>query len=470
MSGSTGALDPGEVLAIDEALLRASGDAAFGVTTSGFVAKPFARLLAEKLALARMLLGADADLSAGSMVRKLLEITALEDARQWGALAAGYDDMFVSSARGAALTALGEELGLPRPRMAATGSLACVLQGALPAGTTRITLPRGLRLLTPGGHHVALTETVTLDAATTRRTAAVEAFIPGPSHNLDPGVAPQKIDRINRTDPLAAELIAAENAAGRVLVNIEHTAALTGGEMGWPDLRYRQLLLRAPRSIWTAQAVEMAVAMVPGVRQVQVADLRGGLDLQQSIFGNFNFIERLFGTERDLASPYYVTVLVAPTPAAIWSGPDGLRAMVEQALEDVRPIGILPNIQQANEVGVGVAAKLVVRGLPLPTGNVAAVNGSAAAAALRARLHARLQRYVDALPFGEPVRHAEIIWTLMSEPGIADAREVRLLRYPATTGAPGAPAVLPVGQNLDLSADSIPAYVDIDTPVRLEIV
>jgi len=345
-----------------------------------------------------------------------------------------------------------------------------VLLGTLPAGTARITLPRGLRLLTPGGHHVALAESVTLDATTTRRIAAVEAFIPGPSHNLDPTVAVQKIDRVNRTDPLATELIAAENSAGRVLVGLEHTAALAGGELGWPDLRYRQLLLRAPRSIWTAQAVEMAVAMVPGVRQVQVADLRGGLDLTQSIFGNFNFIERLFGTERDLASPYYVTVLVAPTPAAIWSGPDGLRAMVEQALEDVRPIGILPNIQKANEVGVGVAAKLVVRGLPLPTGNVAAVNGSAAAAALRARLHARLQRYVDALPFGEPVRHAEIIWTLMSEPGIADARDVRLLRYPATTGVAGTPDVLPVGQNLDLAADSIPAYVDIDVPVRLEIV
>ncbi|MDB5370563.1 MAG: putative baseplate assembly protein [Roseomonas sp.] len=475
MSDSTGSLDPGEVLAIDEALLRASGSAGFGVTGSGFAAKPFARLLAEKLALARTLLGPEADLSSGSVVRKLLEITALEDARQWSALAAIYDDMFVSSARGAGLTALGEELGLPRPRMAATGRLVLVLDGALPAGVARLALPRGLRLLTPGGHHVALTETAVLDGATPRREVGVEAFFPGPSHNLDPDVAadggnPQKIDRVNRTDPLAAELMAAENLAGRLLVKIEHTVPLAGGEAGWPDLRYRQLLLRAPRSIWTAQAVEIAVAMVPGVRQVQVVDLRGGLDLQQSIFGNFNFIERLFGTERDLASPYYVTVLVAPTPAAIWSGPDGLRAMVEQALEDVRPVGIYPNIQQANEVGVGVAAKLVVRGLPMPTGPAAVVNASAAAAALRARLHARLQRYVDALPFGEPVRVSEVVWTLMSEPGIADARDVQLLRFPSDSGLPGTPLALPVGANLDPGADSIPAYVDLDAPARLEIV
>lgn len=475
MSDSTGPLDPGEVLALDDAVLRGSGSPGFGVTATGFAPKPFARLLAEKLALARALLGPEADLSGGSVVRKLLEITALEDARQWSALAAAYDDMFVSSARGAALSALGEELGLPRPRLAATGRVALELKEALPAGVARLELPRGLRLLTPGGHHVALSETVVLDGTATRREAPVEAFIPGPSHNLDPdfadaGAHPQRIDRVNPTDPLAAALQAAEAAAGKPLLAIEHKEKLTGGEKGWPDLRYRQLLLRAPRSIWTAAAVETSASLVPGVRQVQVVDLRGGLDLQQSIFGNFNFIERLFGTERDLASPYYVTVLVAPTPAAIWSGPDGLHASVQQALEDVRPIGIYPNIQKANEVGVGVAARLVVRGLPMPTGTAAVVNASAAAAALRARLHARLQRYVDALPFGEPVRVSEVIWTLMSEPGVADARDVRLLRYPATSGPPGAPQELPVGQNLDPGADSIPAYVDLDTPVRLEIV
>ncbi len=462
--------DIAEVLAVDDAVLRTSGSPGFGVTPQGFAPKPFARLLAEKLALARALLGPEADLSSGGVTRKLLEITALEEARQWSALAASYDDVFVNSARGPALTALGEELGLPRPSQTATGRVALSLKGALPAGVARLTLPRGLRLSTPGGHHVALTESVTLDGATPRREAGVEAFYPGPSHNLDPAKPNQKIDRVNRLDPLAEPLVQAEQMAGAALLAIEHTAPLAGGELFWPDVRYRQLLLRAPRSIWTAQAVEIAAAMTPGVRQAQVIDLRGGLDLRQSIFGNFNFIDRLFGTERDLASPYYVTVLVAPTPAAIWGGPDGLEAAVRQAIDDVRPVGIYPNVQQASEVGVGVAAKLVVRGLPLPTGNAATVNGSAAAASLRQRLHARLQRYVDNLPFGEPVRHAEIVFTLMSEPGVVDARDVALLRYPAQTGAAGQPEALAVGANLQLPGDSIPAYVDIDAPVRLEIV
>ena len=60
--------------------------------------KSFARLLAEKLALARALLGDDLDLGSGSAIRKLLEVSALEDARTWAALATIYDNSFVGSA------------------------------------------------------------------------------------------------------------------------------------------------------------------------------------------------------------------------------------------------------------------------------------------------------------------------------------------------------------------------------------
>jgi hypothetical protein len=180
------------------------------------------------------------------------------------------------------------------------------------------------------------------------------------------------------------------------------------------------------------EAIELAVAMVPGVRQVQIIDQGGGLDINQSEFGNFNFIERLFSADRDLGNPYFFNVLVAPTPAAIWGGPDGLLAAIEGVLADIRPIGIYPTVQQATEVGVGVAADLVVRGLPLPTGPASVINASTTARDLRARLHVRLRRYIDGLKFGEPVRTSEVIFTLMSEPGMADVRNVRLIAFPAS--------------------------------------
>src|SRR5262249_46188000 len=153
-----------------------------------------------------------------------------------------------------------------------------------------------------------------------------------------------------------------------------------------PDARYRELLLRAPRSVWTAGSIETAVSLVPGVRQCVVRDAMGGLDINQSIFGNFSFLERVFGSERDLGSPYYFGVLIAPTPAAFWDGPGGLLSAIEHAVQALRPIGISPAITEAEQVAVGVRARLVVDGLPLPTGSKAAVNASAAAVALKARL------------------------------------------------------------------------------------
>jgi hypothetical protein len=467
-----------DVLAVDAAAIRSTGSEGFGIVATGFVPKSFARLLAEKLATARLLLGDDVDLTSGSVMRKLLELTALEDARLWAAVGSVYDNGYVVSASGEALTRLGEDLGIPRPFLEARGTVKLKLLAPLPAGHPQLVLPRGARLSTPGGHHVALDETVVLTDAAGEREPAVVAFYPGPSHNLDPAEPNQKIDRWNRADTALADLDEAEQAAGRELIGITHTVKLTGGELQAPDARYRQLLLAAPRSIWTVEAIQLAVSTVPGVRQAQVFDGRGGLDINQSIFGNFNFIERVFSTERDLGNPYYFTVLVAPTPAAIWDGPDGLRATVESVIEDLRPVGIFASVEEAEEVGIGVEAKLVVRGLPLPTGSRATINASTAAAELRARLHGRLRGYIDQLPFGEPVRAAEVLWSLMNEPGIADVADLRLVQFPANaatldTSSPptgdGAQRLEP-GQNAVLAANQIAVYADRDEPPPFEII
>ncbi|GAB3142947.1 hypothetical protein GCM10027290_18470 [Micromonospora sonneratiae] len=461
-----------DILAIDAAALRSTGSTGFGIVETGFVPKSFARLLAEKLSTARVVFGDDIDLTSGSVLRKVLELTALEDARLWAAVGAVYDNGYVVSASGDALDRLGEDLGVDRPYLTAHGTIRLKLRAALPTGYPQLVLPRGARLSTAGGHHVALDETVVLTEAVPVRDPAVVAFFPGPSHNLDPSQPNQKIDRWNRADAALDGLDAAEQAAGEELIEIVHTAALTGGELQVADDRYRQLLLAVPRSIWTAEAIGMAVGTVPGVRQVQVFDGRGGLDINQSIFGNFNFIERVFASERDLGNPYYFTVLVAPTAAAIWDGPDGLQAAIETVIEDLRPIGIFASVEKAEEIGIGVEAELVVRGLPLPTGSKETINASTAAAELRSRLHGRLRRYVDELPFGEPVRVAEVVWTLMNEPGVADVRNLRLVRFPAdaasitTATAPTGNGVqrLPVGENAVLAANQIPGYVDRDDP------
>ncbi|MFL6139701.1 MAG: hypothetical protein ACJ74O_18160 [Frankiaceae bacterium] len=475
-------LDLTDVLAVDDAVTRSTGSANFGVTAAGFLPKPFTRLLAEKIALARQVVDPDIDLSSGSVVRKLLEITSLEDARTWSALGAAFDDCFVTSAIGRALSDLGAELGIARPYACATGSVTLTLAGAMPDGFPTLTLPRGSRLTTTGGHRVALASTVVLSASVTTTPVPVASFDPGPVGNLDPTVDDgsgnhlQRIDRWEAADDKLQQLRAADVAAGFAagasatgtgLVRVQHTAALSGGEQQWDDAAYRALLLRAPRGLWSADAITVTASLVPGVRQVVVRDGWGGLDLSQSIFGDFDFIERLFAAERDLASPYYVSVLVAPADAAIWSGPGGVQASVEAAIRDVRPVGIFPQVIEADQVHVAVQADVVTRGLTLPTGTPETVNANPAAVALKARLANRLHAVVDQLTLGEPVRFAGILHALMSEPGVADVVHLRLVRYPRELDRVGStmrfvptPQVLGRDENLNLSGDQIAVLVD----------
>lgn len=475
-------LETADLLDVDEAVTRSSGAAGYGITDSGFVPKPFARILGEKLALARALLGSDLDLGSGSAIRKILEVSALEDARTWAALASLYDNQFVATAHGEALSRLGEELGLPRPSLEARGTIKLTAQ--LPDGVDSVRLPQGARLLTEGLHHVALEETVLLSRTSPAREVPVVAFYPGPEHNLNPAQASQRILWWNNRDfklekdedsLLAIARAQQPSVPPEQIVAIEHTLPLTGGEQRWPDTRYRELLLRAPRSVWTVDSIRLALSLLPGVRRVQVRDRSGGLDVELPIFGSFHFLERLFGTERDLASPYYFDVMVAATEAAIWDGPDGLAAAITSAMEDLRPIGIGARVQQADMAFVAVSARLVIKGLPLPrSGQAGTLNASPAAIALKQRLLQRVRRYVDGLGFGEPVRYSEVMWAMMNEPGVTDVQDLRLLRYPPTfdEGAAQAPALLDFyrgrpGENLPVRATQIATFVDSDKELRI---
>src|SRR5207237_926256 len=187
--------------------------------------------------------------TSGWAIRKLLAVSTLADARTWAAPSTIYDNSFVTSATGDALSRLGDELGLARPFLEARGTVTLKLTGKVPQGTPDVVeIPRGARMLTAGGHHVATDATVSLSAADPETTVAVVAFYPGPAHNLDPAAAPQKIDRWNELDPALADYLAVRDAAQSTLkIDIQHTEKLTGGELQWPDERYRDLLLRAPR-------------------------------------------------------------------------------------------------------------------------------------------------------------------------------------------------------------------------------
>ncbi len=303
------------------------------------------------------------DLTAGSALRKILEIIALEEARSWVHLALAYEDTRVSTATGDALTRLGAELGLPRPHHRTGGQVAFDLVGTLPPDVPALAPPRGTRLLTANRHDYFTDEPATLTNTGRLATVAVRAFEPGPGHDA----AAKEVGGFNPLDP-RTDLVRKLSAGGPPLVTVTHTTATDGGGTYWSDSRYRELLLAYPRNLWTPEAVRTVVSLVPGVRQALVHDLYGGLDIDKPIFGSFTFLERLFSQERSLGNPHFFTVLVAPEEGALWDGPGQLAERVAAAIDRVRPVGVAPDIDRAGEVSVGFTCTISVEGLPIPAG------------------------------------------------------------------------------------------------------
>lgn len=459
------AIDATELKTLQD-LVRNSGDGGkYGITDAGFVPKPYVQLLREGFAAARVVIGDDVDLAPGSVVRKLIELNALEMARTYATLAGVVDDMTVPTARGHALSRLGEELGVPRPSMRAIGTVQLTLKTNAPS----VVIGRGARMMTGKGHNVFTTTAVTLTQAAKSAAVEVQAFLPGLTGNLDPSVDGQKITLWNgagANDPDDKLLALRQAAAGanktfEDTVGIAHTAALSGGDARWPDEPYRDLLLRMPRSVWTAESIQAAVSLVPGVRGVAVQDQFGGLDIDRAIFGNFNFIERLFAAERDITSPYAFSILVAPEDSAIWGGTGGLREQVLDAIEDLRPIGLFPRVERASSLRVYLRATIVLQGIPLPSGSREAVNASPAALAIKQRLRQRVAGYIGRLGFGEPVRAAKVGWQLLSDPSVVDVQDLELGQDSGSLSSNG-PQWLGVGENLVPAARSIPVLMDDD--------
>ena len=439
-------LDPARLTELEALVLRSGDGGAYGFREdAGFEPKPYQRLVEEGFAAARFIFGADVDLANGSVLRKLVELNALSQAGLHATLARAVDDSFAVSARGAALSRIGEELGFPRPWLRATGQVSIKAPAAvITALGGDLVLPKGTRLRSADGtRHVMTTQSVKL-APDQNQSVPVTAFIPGPSHNLDPS----QITELNPDDPAVKDLVRRLRSAvppvdNEQFLQIEQSSALIGGERMWDDERYRALILRAPRSIWTVEAVLLAVELVPGVVRASVADEFGGLDMDRPIFGNFVFGERVFGRDRDIFSPFALKVHVAAEEGAIWDGPGGLREAVLSAIDAVRPMGVFAQVDAADEIAVALQAVIVVS---TPPGE-----------AFKARVLERVGNYIGGLSFSEPVRSSRLIFEIMKDPIVVDVRDLRLW-----TPGPDTSYRVVEGETLAVPDGSIARFVDID--------
>jgi len=412
----------------------------YGVTPQGFIVKPLQAILTDAFARAQQVFGPDVDLRSSSSIRKLIELVSLDAALLWMALDDVNNSGATSTSSGSALDLLGQDLGLGRARLPASGVATFALANTAPPGSV-LTLPPGALVETASTSPVyfrlaaALTLSNDPDQPYPPQTdAPVTAVTPGLSGNI----GARQLARLQPT--FAARYLSFDPG----FVVVSNTAAFAGGDSYEGDDFYRRKLLAQPRSAWTSAAIRSVVYAVDGVRDALVKDPYGGLDTSASFFGGSCFGDVLFQTPRDVCSPYFFTIVVAAEQGVVWdtvgSGADqilGLRDQILAALEPIRPISTFPELVQADTVEVSLRALLT-----LAPGADAGGALAAASAALKA--------YISELNLGDAVLFSQTLRILSALPGVIDVQNLRLRRCPSRFGEVvfGVPVVFAAPDNL----------------------
>ena len=354
----------------------------YGVTSQGFIVKPYLAILSDAFIRAQQLFGSDIDLRSSSTIRKVIELGCLDTALLWMALDDVYHSGFTSTAAGGALDLLGADLGLARASLFASGQATFKLTQSAPPASVLILPPGALIDTGPTGVSFRLQAALTLSndpiqPYPAQASASVTAVAPGPTGNISPA----QLTQINPT--FAARYLSFDPS----YIAVSNTAAFTGGEDYEDDSGYRQRLQAQPRTLWTPDAIRAAVYGLDGVRDALVNDPYGGLDTSAPAFGSgFCFGDALFQLPRDVCSPYFFTIIVAANAGVLWES-EGLQtlAIVGAAAQgsftlavDGQTTSALPYNATAAQVQTTLTAlagvgNVVCSGGPLPGADVTIV-------------------------------------------------------------------------------------------------
>lgn len=386
----------------------------YGIRPEGFSIKPLDVILKESVARARAIFGDDVDLTETSTLHKILEVVAAEDGEIWKAQEDLYYAQFAATAFGDALDLIGMELGISRRYRPAHGMAKLTITGA--ADGRRYALPAGIPLVTATPNQLFHTlAPVVLTAAAP--TAEVEA---AGFEGLDGGNIPAAA--IVGVDP--AYLQFSLRLGAGVSLAATNPADFAGGDETEADESYRTRLIGVPRSLWTIESVRRAAADIAGVTDVLLSDPLGGVDVTQSVFNEFAFTERLFSSERRFGDLYFFDVVVAHEAHWPWrtlGQVPGIQDRVREAIDRVRPVGIFPNIIQADHIEVAVKARVVIE----PGYNPDVVLAS---------IRQRLLGDIGALKLGGDLLYSQVMRAIVEQPGVVDVQNLRLRRCPPGFG------------------------------------
>lgn len=151
-----------------------------------------------------------------------------------------------------------------------------------------------------------------------------------------------------------------------------------------------------------------------------------------------------------MGEAYFFDIVVAHEFAWPWrtdGNVPGIFDQVTAAVEQVRPIGIYPNVVEADQIDIGMRAKVIVR-------------GGYDEHALLASIRQRLASDMRALSLGDDVLYSQVISALVEQPGVVDVQQLRLRRCPPAFGrisfgsVPHQTGIIEaaVGENLEMRA------------------
>ena len=223
-------------------------------------------------------------------------------------------------------------------------------------------IPRGARLLTPGGHHAATTEPSSLSAADPERDVGVAAFYPGPEHNLDPAVAgaeDRPLEPARRhSSPSCSRPSRPRAGDAFQRRRSTHTAPLTGGELHLA----RRALPRAAAARAALEWTRPTRSRSPSRSSRACARCRCATPGAASTSTSRSSATSTSSSASSAASATSAARTTSPSSSRrrrprSGRGRTACAASVESAIEDLRPISIFPRVELAEQVGIGIAAR-----------------------------------------------------------------------------------------------------------------
>jgi uncharacterized phage protein gp47/JayE len=380
----------------------------YGINDEGFTIKGLDVILSQSFSRAQQMFrknGVDVDLTDTSVLRKILQVTAQEDAELWKHMEDLYYGNFVSTAVGQSLDRLGEDVDLVRRNLFTSGEVTLKLVNGV-AGRT-YTLPSGT-ILQSGGRKFSTKGQVSL--STTSAQAKVDAVC------LKRGGTDVPINQEFSVDPAYQQLYL---ALGQATITGTNEAGFSGATASEDDETYRTRLLSLPRNLWTLDSITRAAREVDGVIDVLAFDSLGGVDVSQNLFNQFKFEQRPFGASRNIGEPYYFDLVIAHEASRPWTGSGGDPGVFEQvsaAVDRVRPVGIYPNVIEADHIRVGLQGTVVAQGVDT--------------VALLATIKQRLSLILSLPRLGGEVRYSQVMRSIAEQSGVVDVSNLHLRRYP----------------------------------------